>query len=80
MRFRLKCSCVRAYLDPVFRNVNIVTKENREAPMVPCSAHEWSLRNCPKCSGRGYTLELAQGQLDVEAMKRDFAKKIAFKA
>lgn len=77
MRFLRKCPCVQSFKENKFRYVNIVLKENMEAPTALAANHEWARKDCPQCQGRGVIQEEATGQIDVESMKRDFQKRLA---
>jgi hypothetical protein len=77
--FRRRCSCVKAYTDPKYRFVNIVFKEAAEAPLIPVKPSEWADKQCPHCHGDGFVYEQATNLKDIEAMKRDMDRRMAFR-
>jgi hypothetical protein len=72
-----KCKCVRKFTDKTFRMVDVVTNENASCPIYTDDPEEWARYDCPECKGAGWIEEQALTPREVEAMIRDFDKRIA---
>lgn len=76
MKGIIRCSCVKSMRVNWMRWTNPL-HENRDAPVALAQPDEWALKSCPKCHGSGVVIEEAVTERELEALKRDFDKKIA---